>query len=260
MSDPTTERIPTPAEAARLAREQGENTPFRFDRSTIVHRTPEHPVRDGIEVLSTAFNADPFDHFRWMHENAPLYWDDVEGIWAVGDVTGASLTTHGANAMGRRAVRAIALPKVLTVGSPRATVNAVYSRPEVASVGMTVEEVEQLPTSGRRRYQVNLVDIDRGYTDDIEHGVVVVDVERFTGKVLRATIVGPAAAEWIGIFTMANDHGIGLRKMYGTTHPYPAHVQAIGKIVDDFMRDTLPSLPKEWLAMTRGRIAQRFRR
>ena len=40
-------------------------------------------MRDGIEVLSTAFNADPFDHFRWMHEHAPLYWDDVEGIWAV---------------------------------------------------------------------------------------------------------------------------------------------------------------------------------
>ena len=83
MNDGVTERIPTPAEAARAAREQGENTPFRFDRSTIVHRTPEHPVREGIEVLSTEFNADPFDHFRWMHENAPLYWDDVEGIWGV---------------------------------------------------------------------------------------------------------------------------------------------------------------------------------
>jgi pyruvate/2-oxoglutarate dehydrogenase complex dihydrolipoamide dehydrogenase (E3) component len=184
----------------------------------------------------------------------------VDGIWAVGDVTGASLTTHGANAMGRRAVRAIALPKVLTVGSPRAEVNAVYSRPEIASVGMTVAEVEALPEAGRRRYTVNLADIDRGYTDAIEHGLVVVDVERFTGKVLRASVVGPAAAEWIGIFTMAIDHGIGLRKMYGTVHPYPAHVQAIGKIVDDFTRDTLPSLPKEWLAMTRGRIAGLIRR
>ena len=83
MNDGATDRIPTPAEAARAARERGENTPFQFDRSTIVHRTPAHPVRDGIEVLSTEFNADPFDHFRWMHEHAPLYWDDVEGIWAV---------------------------------------------------------------------------------------------------------------------------------------------------------------------------------
>jgi len=57
--------------------------PFRFDRSTIVHRTPEHPVRDGMVVMDPDFHADPFPHFRWMHDNAPLYWDDVTGLWAV---------------------------------------------------------------------------------------------------------------------------------------------------------------------------------
>lgn len=56
---------------------------YRFDRSTIVHRTPDHPLRDGVEVMSLAFNADPFDHFRWMHENARAYWDDATGLWAV---------------------------------------------------------------------------------------------------------------------------------------------------------------------------------
>ena len=206
-----------------------------------------------LDAAGVAYNQRGIEVDTWGRTN-------VDGIWAVGDVTGTSLTTHGANAMGRRTVRAIALPKLPKVGGPRATVNATYSRPETASVGMTVEEVERLPAVGRRRYVVDLADIDRGYTDAIEHGVVVVDVERFTGKVLRASIVGPAAAEWIGIFTMAIDHGIGLRKMYGTTHPYPAHAQAIGKVVDDFMRDTLPSLPKEWLAMTRGRISRRFSR
>lgn len=59
------------------------NTPFRFDPSTIVHRTPEHPVRDGVVVMDPAFHADPFDHFRWMHEHAPVYWDDVTGLWAI---------------------------------------------------------------------------------------------------------------------------------------------------------------------------------
>ena len=56
---------------------------YRFDRSTIVHRTPEHPVRTGVEVMSLEFNADPFEHFAWMREQAPLYWDDVTGLWAV---------------------------------------------------------------------------------------------------------------------------------------------------------------------------------
>jgi len=55
----------------------------RFDPSTIVHRTPEHPIRDEIVVLDTAFYPDALDHYRWMHEHAPLYWDDVSGIWVV---------------------------------------------------------------------------------------------------------------------------------------------------------------------------------
>ena len=185
---------------------------------------------------------------------------NVEGVWAVGDVTGNTLTTHGANAIGRRAVRAIALPYLPTTGSPRAIPNAVYSRPEIASVGISVEEVASTSRARRRRYEVRFADTDRGYTDDVEYGVVMVDVERFTGKILRAAIVGPAAAELIGLFTMAIDHGIGLRKMFGTVHPYPAYAQAIGQLADDFARDTYPALPKEWIAMVRGRIADRFRR
>lgn len=185
---------------------------------------------------------------------------DVDGIWAIGDVTGNTLTTHGANAVGRRTVRAIALPKLPRTGSLRAIPNAVYSRPEIASVGLTVDEVERLHPSGRRRYTVDLATIDRGHTDAIEHGIVVVDVERFTGKVLRASIVGPGAADWIGMFTIAIDHGIGLRKLFGMVHPYPAHAQAVGQIVDDFARDTYPKLPAEWWAMVRGRFRNRLRR
>ena len=56
---------------------------YRFDTSTIVHRTPEHPTRDDLEVMSLDFNADPFERMAWMRENAPVYWDDVTGLWAI---------------------------------------------------------------------------------------------------------------------------------------------------------------------------------
>ena len=61
----------------------GEASLYRFDPSTIVHRTPTHPTRDGAVVMSTEFHADPFEHFAWMRSQAPVYWDDVTGIWAV---------------------------------------------------------------------------------------------------------------------------------------------------------------------------------
>jgi dihydrolipoamide dehydrogenase len=184
----------------------------------------------------------------------------VEGIWAVGDITGNTLTTHGANAIGRRTVRAIALPYLPKTGDPRTMANAVYSRPEIASVGMSYAEVQALPKSGRRRYEVQISDLDRGYTDDVEHGVAMVDVEKFTGKILRAAIVAPAAGEIIGIYTLAIDQGIGMRKMFAMVHPYPSYAQLVGQIADDFARDTYPALHKEWWAMVRGRIAKRFKR
>ncbi len=185
---------------------------------------------------------------------------NVEGIYAVGDVTGNTLTTHGANSIGRRAIRAIALPYLPKLGAPRALPNAVFCRPEIASVGMSVDEVDALPRSGRRRYTVDVASIDRGYTDDLQHGVVIVDAERFTGKILRAAIVGPSAAEIIGIFTVAIDQGIGLRKMFGTVHPYPAYAQAVGQVADDFARDTFATAPKEWWGMMRSRVGRRVRR
>ena len=182
---------------------------------------------------------------------------NVDNIWAVGDVTGNTLTTHGANSIGRRCIRAIALP-LPTVGEPRVQANAVYSRPPMAMVGLSVDELDSLPESGRKRYVKQIADIDRGYTDSVEHGVVIIDAERFSGKILRAAIVGPGAPEMIGMLTMAIDQGIGLRKIFGQVHPYPSYSQAIGMIADEFAGDTYRALPKEWVAMMRGKVSKRF--
>ncbi len=57
--------------------------PYRFDPSTIVHRTPTHPTRDDIVAMSPDFHADPGEPMAWMRANAPLYWDDLTGLWAV---------------------------------------------------------------------------------------------------------------------------------------------------------------------------------
>ena len=184
---------------------------------------------------------------------------NVDGIFAVGDCTGNTATTHGANSIARRCIRAIALP-LPKVGAARVQPDAVYSRPEIASVGLSMNDLSALPEVGRRRYEIRITDVDRGYTDDREFGVVMVDVERFSGRILRAAIVAPAAAEMIGIFTMAIDHDIGLRKMFGMVHPYPSYAEAIGKLADDFAQETYRALPREWLAMVRGRIARLLHR
>ena len=184
----------------------------------------------------------------------------VDRIWAVGDITGNTLTTHGAGAVGRRTLRAIALPQLPKTGRLGAVPSAVYGEPEVASVGMILAEVTRFPETARRRIVVNHADIDRGYTDDIVDGRLVVDVERFTGRILRAAIVGPGASDMIGMFTLAIDNGIGLRKLFGIVHPYPSHAELVRQAADDFARITYSSLAGEWLAMARGRFARVRRR
>jgi pyruvate/2-oxoglutarate dehydrogenase complex dihydrolipoamide dehydrogenase (E3) component len=181
----------------------------------------------------------------------------VPGIWAVGDVTGTTFTTHGAGAIGRRAVRAIALPKLPKVGSVGTIPNATYGEPEVASVGVTLDELATIPERSRRRIVVDHAHVDRGYTDDIADGRLVLDVERFTGRILRAAIVGPGATDLIGMFTMAIDNRISLRKLFGTVHPYPSHAEIIRQAADDFALDTLADLPREWRAMATGRLRGR---
>ncbi len=184
----------------------------------------------------------------------------VDGIWAVGDITGTTLTSHGAGAIGRRTVRAISLPRVPKVGSVGVIPNVTYGEPEVASVGMSLAELATVAESSRRRVVVEHADVDRGYTDDIADGRLVVDAERFTGRVLRAAIVGPGATDLIGMFTIAIDNGIGLRKLFGTVHPYPSHAEIIRQAADDFTLATLSNLPRDWWAMARGRLGRVGRR
>jgi len=68
---------------APVAARSGDAQLYRYDESRTKHRTPPHPVRDGVEVMSVDFNAEPFEHMTWMRQNAPVYWDDVSGLWGI---------------------------------------------------------------------------------------------------------------------------------------------------------------------------------
>ena len=104
---------------------------------------------------------------------------------------------------------------------------------------------------------VDHANVGRGYTDDISDGRLVVDVERFTRWILRAAIVGPGATDLIGMFTIAIDNGISLRKLFTSVHPYPSYDEIIRQAADEFALTTLPNLPREWTAMAGGRLTRR---
>ncbi|MBY0400184.1 cytochrome P450, partial [Myxococcota bacterium] len=46
---------------------------------------PNHPIREDIGLLDRYFYLDPWDRFKWMRDQAPVYWDPSAdgGLWGV---------------------------------------------------------------------------------------------------------------------------------------------------------------------------------
>jgi pyruvate/2-oxoglutarate dehydrogenase complex dihydrolipoamide dehydrogenase (E3) component len=183
---------------------------------------------------------------------------NVKGVYAIGDVTPTSAFTHSANAQGRRVVQRIAFPYLPIAKNEPLFPNATFSDPEVATVGLTQKEIsEKYHPQIIKRIRVDFKDhTDRGYTDGIENGFIIVDAVRLTGQILHATIVGPRASEMISFFTLAISQKISLHKIYRLVYPYPTFSSGILKVADFFMRETLPNLGKELAAYLKYRFAK----
>lgn len=132
------------------------------------------------------------------HDHGTINVDDtmatkVPGIWAVGDIANSYQLKHLANAEAKVAFWNIAHPHDLRHQSYRAVPSAVFSNPQVASVGLTEEQARAEGRSfrvGRRDY----ADTAYGWAlaDETSFAKVLVDTE--TGLILGAHIIGPQAA------------------------------------------------------------------
>jgi pyruvate/2-oxoglutarate dehydrogenase complex dihydrolipoamide dehydrogenase (E3) component len=183
---------------------------------------------------------------------------NVANIYAVGDVTPSSAYTHSANAQGRRVVQRIAFP-LLPASSPEPCYpSAIFSDPEVASVGLSQQQIaERYHPELLKHIHVDLVtQTDRGYTDELPRGFISVHALRLTGRILSVTIVAPRAAEMISLFTLAIQEQISLYKLYRLVYPYPTLSSGIQKVADAFLRETLPNIRAELPAFLRYRWAR----
>ena len=129
-----------------------------------------------------------------------------------------------------------------------------YTDPEVAHVGMYEHDAHAAGVE-IDTYVQEFADVDRAILDGDTDGFVKVHVKKGTDRILGATIVAKNAGDMISEVTLALKHGIGLKKIGSTIHPYPTHADAIRKLGDAFNRTRLTplakSLFKRWLSWTR---------
>ena len=174
-------------------------------------------------------------------------------IYAAGDVCSRFKFTHAADFMAR-----IVIQNTLFMG--RAKVSALtipwttYTSPELAHVGMGAVEAKQQGIA-IDTFTQPLSGVDRAILDDETAGFVRVHVKKGTDKIVGATVVATNAGDMIGEFSLAMTHGLGLKKIASTIHPYPTQGEAIRKVGDLYSRTRLTPFVKtlfnKWLAWTR---------
>ncbi len=129
-----------------------------------------------------------------------------------------------------------------------------YTSPEIAHVGLYEGQAKEKGIDVDTFVQ-EFRDVDRAVLDGDEDGFVKVHVKKGTDTIVGATIVARHAGDMISELSLAITHGLGLKKIGGTIHPYPTHAEAIRKLGDQFNRTRLTPFVKrlfsKWLAWTR---------
>ena len=157
------------------------------------HRMSEAARGQPLHVLMTVPAVVHVDHPAEDDEHLRTR---VEGVWAIGDVANSWQLKHVANHEATVAFWNIAHPDDLKRVDYKAVPSAVFSNPQVATVGLTEEQARAEGRDvvvGRRDYGGTAY--GWALVDDTSFAKVIVDAA--TGLIVGAHIIGPQAASLI---------------------------------------------------------------
>lgn len=174
------------------------------------------------------------------HHHGTISVDDtmatnVPGIWAIGDIANSYQLKHLANAEAEVAFWNIAHPDDIRHQSYKAVPSAVFSNPQVATVGLTEKEAVSQGRSfvvGRRDYSGTAY--GWALNDETSFAKVLVDTE--TGYIIGAHIIGPQAASIIQPIVQAmefDQSAADLARKVFYIHP------ALTEVVENALLDAL---------------------
>lgn len=144
---------------------------------------------------------------------------NVEGIWAVGDVTGKLMLAHVGSAMGIICAEHIGGHETVTLDyemMPRAT----YSHPQIASFGLTEAQAKERGYSvkiGRFPFQANGKALGLGDYG----GFVKLVVDEKYGEILGASMIGPEVTELLPELTLARMMELTPHEIARNVHAHP---------------------------------------
>ncbi len=199
----------------------GERTEITADAILVATGRAPNTENLGIETTKVVVDRGFVKVDGLMHTSEPH-------VWAIGDIVGGLLLAHTAAHEGLIAAHGIAGERDVHpmdyVMQPRAT----YTRPEVASVGLTEAQCAErgLPVAvGKVPFQA----IAKALIHGSREGFAKVVAHAETGKVLGVHIIGPHATELIAEASLAATLEATADQIGGATHPHPTLSEILGE-------------------------------
>ena len=155
---------------------------------------------------------------------------EAAGVWVIGDVTSGPMLAHKAEDEAMACVEQI-VGKAGEVNYDLIP-NVIYTRPELASVGKTEE---QLKAEGRA-YKVGKFPFTANSRAKINHeteGFAKVLADEHTDEVLGVHLVGPSVSEMIGEYCVAMEFSASAEDIALTCHPHPTRSEALRQAAMD---------------------------
>lgn len=164
-----------------------------------------------------------------LDERGSIFVDDhcatnAPGVWAIGDLVRGPMLAHKGSEEGVMVAERIAGQK--TEMNYDIIPNVVYTHPEIASVGMTEEELKQ---SGEP-YNVGMFPFaasGRALAADDTDGLVKILAHAETDRVLGAHVMGPSAAELVQQVAIAMEFGSSAEDLGMMVFAHPTMSEAV---------------------------------
>jgi pyruvate/2-oxoglutarate dehydrogenase complex dihydrolipoamide dehydrogenase (E3) component len=162
-------------------------------------------------------------------------------IFAAGDVCMKWQFTHAADAAARIVIKntlfspfGLGKTKLSSLVMPWVT----YTDPEIAHVGMSIEDAQQAGIEFST-IKILMSTVDRAIADGETEGFVKIIHRQGSDEILGATIVSSHAGESISHITTAMVNKLGLGKLSNTIQPYPTQADGIKKAADAYRKTLL---------------------
>ena len=197
---------------ATLSGPSGELEPREFSHVIVAVGIAPNTENIGLEALGVAVDRGHVIVDEYGRTN-------VEGIWAIGDIVGPPWLAHKASHEGVIAVESIAGMKPHALDRSRIP-GCTYSRPQVASVGLTEAKARELGfviRTGKSSFGENGRALTLGDAD----GFAKTIWDEKTGELLGAHLVGPEVTELIQGYAIAKQGEATVADFVGTAFAYP---------------------------------------